>query len=376
MEILLRQFAPLEKIIGADHPLYYRCKVHRVTSRDRKGNIHIGNYRTGSHYVVDIDECRIEDQTAQRIIRTVGMLIRSFHLPVYDEDRESGLLRHIMIRKGFATGEIMVILVMTAPSFPGKNNFVKALTAAHPEITTVVLNLNKKHTTMVLGEENIILYGPGFIRDRLCGLTFQLSPNAFFQINPEQTEVLYRIAISFAGLSGRETVIDTYCGTGTIGLAAASEAGHVIGIELNPSAIRDAQTNAKENKIKNVEFIRGDAGETMTRMAEAGKQADVVMMDPPRSGSTVQFMDACIRLAPKRIVYISCGPDSLKRDLLWLTGHGYRVQKIQPVDMFPYTDHVESIVLLSRKTCRPAKDYIKVGIDAEEYYDIKAVNKE
>lgn len=348
MESLLGDISSVEKIIAAVHPLHYRCKVHRVISRDRKGNFHSGNYRAGSHYVVDTQHCLIEDEKAQRIIETILKLIRSFRLQAYNEELETGLFRHVMIRKGYATGEIMVILVMTASIFPGKKNFVKALKEAHPEITTIVLNLNRKRTTMVLGEENQTLSGPGYIRDRLCGMTFRLSPNAFYQINPEQTEVLYRTAISYAGLTGKEYVIDAYCGTGTIGLTAASEAGHIIGIELNISSVRDARNNAKENGIRNAEFVQGDAGAIMMQMAKAGKRADVVLMDPPRSGSTEEFLRACVQLAPDRIVYVSCGPDSLKRDLLWLMGHGYRVQRIQPVDMFPYTEHVETVTLLTR----------------------------
>lgn len=345
---LLREFGPVDTIIAMEEPLCYRHKIHRVTAKDRKGIIHIGNYRAGSHYVIDIDHCRIEDQQSQHIIQSIKKMIGSFRITAYDEDREIGLLRHIMIRKGYATGEIMVILVVTSFSFPGKNNFVRALLAEHPEITTIVLNLNKKHTTMVLGDKNTVLFGPGYIHDRLCGLTFSLSPTAFYQVNPKQTEVLYRTAISYAELTGKEKVIDAYCGTGTIGLAAASSAGQVIGIELNPASIQDAVRNAKDNHIKNARFIHGDAGEQLIRMAEQGTKADVVLMDPPRSGSSEQFLKACVILGPKRIVYISCGPESLRRDLVWLTAHGYKCERITPVDLFPYTDHVETVVRLAR----------------------------
>ena len=243
----------------------------------------------------------------------------------------------------------MVVLVLSSPILPSKNNFVKALRKEHPEITTVVLNINDKKTSMVLGERDIVLYGKGYIEDTLCGCTFRISPQSFYQVNPMQTERLYQIAMEYAELTGKERVIDAYCGIGTIGMVASKKAREVIGVELNRNAVKDARINAKLNQIKNITFYEGDAGKFMVSMAEEGEKADVVFMDPPRSGSDEAFLSSVIKLAPKRIVYVSCGPDTLARDLKYLTGHGYKVKKMQPVDMFGYTVHVETICKLCRK---------------------------
>ena len=299
--------------------------------------------------MVPVEECLIEDKISQEIIRTIRDMLKSFKIKTYDEDTGYGLLRHVLVRRGFSTGEIMVVLVAASPIFPSKNNFVKALRKKYPQITTVVLNVNDKKTSMVLGERDIVLYGKGFIRDNLCGCSFRISPQSFYQVNPVQTEILYKTAIEYAGLGRKETVIDAYCGIGTIGLVAAGKAKNVIGVELNPDAVHDAKINARENKITNTRFYQGDAGEFMEKMAEEGERADVVFMDPPRTGSDKKFMSSVIKLAPSRIVYISCGPESLARDLEYFTEHGYTVRKIQPVDMFSFTDHCENVVLLRRK---------------------------
>lgn len=340
---LLESFGKPLPIIGMENPKYYRNKVHHAFARDRKGNIISGCYEEKSHRVVDIKECMLEDLKSQEIIQTIKSMLKSFKVLVYDEDSGYGLLRHVLVRRGFHSGEIMVVLVTASPIFPSKNNFVKALRQKHPEITTVVLNVNDKQTSMVLGERNITLYGPGFIKDTLCGCTFRISPSSFYQINPVQTEKLYNTAIEYAGLTGKETVIDAYCGIGTIGLVAAKKAKHVIGVELNAEAVRDARINCKENKASNAEFYQGDAGEFMTQMAAEGKHAEVVFMDPPRSGSTEQFMDAVAKLSPDRVIYISCNLETQARDLKYFKKKGYVVEKIQPVDMFPATNHCECI---------------------------------
>ena len=348
-EGLLKKFGKVEPIIGMEDPYYYRNKVHAAFGRDRKGNIISGIYEERSHHIVSVDDCMIEDKKSQEIIRTIRGMLKSFKIKTYDEDTGYGLLRHVLVRRGFSTGEIMVVLVTVSPIFPSKNNFVKALRKKYPQITTVVLNVNDKKTSMVLGERDIVLYGKGFIRDNLCGCSFRISPQSFYQVNPVQTEILYKTAIEYAGLGRKETVIDAYCGIGTIGLVAAGKAKNVIGVELNPDAVHDAKINARENKITNTRFYQGDAGEFMEKMAEEGERADVVFMDPPRTGSDKKFMSSVIKLAPSRIVYISCGPESLARDLEYFTEHGYTVRKIQPVDMFSFTDHCENVVLLRRK---------------------------
>lgn len=347
-EALLKKFGKVEPILGMKNPYYYRNKVHAVFDRDKKGNIISGTYQANTHRVVSVEHCLIEDQKCQEIIRTIRSMLKSFKIKTYDEDTGYGLLRHVLVRRGFATGEIMVILVLGSPILPSKNNFVKVLRQAHPEITTVVLNVNDKRTSMILGDWEKPLYGPGFIKDRLCGCTFRISPKSFFQVNPAQTERLYQTAMDYAGLTGGERVIDAYCGTGTIGLVAAKNAREVIGVELNPDAVRDARLNARENNAKNIRFVKADAGDFMAAMAGEGEKADVVFMDPPRSGSNEKFLSSLVQLSPEKVVYISCGPETLARDLEYLVKHGYEVKKIQPVDMFAFCDHVETVVLMSK----------------------------
>lgn len=347
---LLGRFGTVSPIIGMEKPYFYRNKVHHVFALNSKKKPVSGIYASASHRVITPDICLIEDRISQDIIRTATSLIPSFRLQVYDEDARTGLLRHIMVRRGFSTGEIMVVLVCASRIFPSSKNFVKALVERHPEITTVILNVNEGHTSMVLGKSNITLYGPGFIKDRLCGLTFRLSPDSFYQINPVQTEILYKTAVSFASLTGSETIIDAYCGIGTIGLSAAHAAGRLIGAELNADAVRDAVLNARENKIKNARFVCGDAGDFMDKMVLAGEKADVIFMDPPRSGSTEKFIFSAAKMKPSRIVYVSCNPETLARDLALFIRRGYRTGRIQPVDMFPGTgvEHIETVVELIR----------------------------
>ena len=354
-EGLLKKFGKVEPIIGMEDPYYYRNKVHAAFGRDRKGNIISGIYEERSHHIVSVDDCMIEDKKSQEIIRTIRGMLKSFKIKTYDEDTGYGLLRHVLVRRGFSTGEIMVVLVTVSPIFPSKNNFVKALRKEHPEITTVVLNVNDRQTSMVLGERNIVLYGPGFIKDRLMGLTFRISPSSFYQVNPVQTEVLYGKAMEFAGMTGKERVVDAYCGTGTIGIIASRNARDVIGVELNRDAIRDARMNASENKIRNVRFVPGDAGWFMEGMAAEGEKVDVVLMDPPRAGSDRKFLHSLLTLSPDKIVYVSCNPETLARDLAYLTKRDYQVKKIQPVDMFPVTDSIETVVLLGNRRNRPQR---------------------
>lgn len=347
-EHLLGKFCKVSPIIGMEQPFYYRNKVHSVFDRDRRGNIIAGTYEANSHRVIAVEHCLIEDRKCQEIIHSIQQMLKSFKIKTYDEDTGYGLLRHVLVRRGFQTGEIMVILVLASPILPSKNNFVKALKRAHPDISSIILNVNDKKTSMVLGEWEKPIYGKGYIRDRLCGCTFRISPKSFYQVNPVQTEVLYETAVKFAGLTGKETVIDAYCGIGTIGSAAAKYAKQVIGVELNKDAVRDARINAKENQLTNIEFRQGDAGKFMAAMAEKGQKADVVFMDPPRAGSDKTFLASVGKLAPERVVYISCEPTTLERDLKYLVKQGYEVKKIQPVDMFPMTEKIETVCLLAK----------------------------
>ena len=346
---LLKDYGKPEPILGMEDPYYYRNKVHATYKHMRNGDIAVGRYEESSHRLVPIESCQIEDQKADEVIQTIRKLAKSFKIKIFNEDSGYGLLRHVLIRTGRKTGEMLVVLVVASPVFPSKNNFVKALRKVHPEITTVVLNVNNKQTSMVLGEKEKPIYGPGFIKDKLCGCTFRISPKSFYQVNPVQTEVLYNTAMDYAELTGKETVIDAYCGTGTIGLIAAKNAKKVIGVELNKDAVKDARINAKENGITNAEIYAGDAGRFMVDMASKNQKADVVFMDPPRAGSDEKFLSSVIKLGPKRVVYVSCNPETLARDLKYLTRHGYQAVKIQPVDNFPFCDHIETVVKLVRK---------------------------
>lgn len=346
---LMQPFCKTAEITGMQDPYHYRNKVHAVFARKKDGTIISGVYEEGTHRVVPVEACQIEDEKADAIINDIRGLLKSFKIKTYNEDTGYGLLRHVLIRCGFTTGEIMVVLVLGSPVMPSKNNFVKALRKLHPEITTVVLNVNDKRTSMVLGDRETTIYGKGYIEDVLCGLTFRISSKSFYQINPVQTEKLYGKAMELAGLTGKERVIDAYCGIGTIGMVAAKSAKEVIGVELNPDAVRDAIKNAKRNQMKNIRFYQDDAGRFMEKMAAKGEKADVVFMDPPRSGSTEQFMKSAVTLAPQKIVYISCDPQTQARDLKYLTKHGYKAMGAYPYDMFPFTKHAENIVLLVKQ---------------------------
>lgn len=339
-----------EAIIGMENPWHYRNKIHASFARKRDGSIVSGIYEEGTHRLVPVEDCLIQDERANRIVRDLCGLFESFKIKVYNEDTGYGLVRHVLIRTGHVSGEVMVVLVCVSPVFPSKQNFVNALRKLHPEVTTVVLNVNDRRTSMVLGKRDIVLYGKGYIEDQLCGCTFAVSPQSFYQVNPVQTEILYRKAIEFADLHGTEKVLDAYCGTGTIGLIAAEYAGEVTGVELNPEAVRNAVSNAKRNQRKNIRFVQGDAGEYMQKMAAQRETMDVVLMDPPRAGSDEAFLSSLVTLAPEKVVYISCNPVTLARDLKYLGKRGYRVNRAVPVDMFPWTaeEHVETVVLLSR----------------------------
>lgn len=346
---LLEPFCKLDGIIGMEEPFYYRNKVHAVFDRDKKGNVISGIYEKNSHRVVSVEHCYIEDRKSGEIIQTIRSLCKSFKIKTYDEDTGYGLLRHVLVRSGYHTGEYMVVLVLGSPIMPSKNNFVKALREKHPEITTVVVNVNDKKTSMILGEKEQVIYGKGYIEDILCQKTFRISPKSFYQVNPMQTEKLYGKAIEYAGLTGTETVVDAYCGTGTIGIIMADHAKEVIGVELNADAVKDARINAKRNQCKNISFYEKDAGEFLVQMAEQNAKADVVVMDPPRAGSDEAFMSSVVKMQPKRVVYVSCNPLTLVRDLKYFTKHGYRVKKAHAVDMFAQTsEHTELVTLLEK----------------------------
>lgn len=355
----------INDVAGMYYPYHYRNKVHAVFGRI-KDEVVTGIYEEGTHTVVPVSDCLIEDAQASAVIKTVTELVKSFKLWVYNEDTGRGLMRHVLVRKGASTKQMMVVLVTASAEFPHRNNFIAELRKRHPEITTIVQNINDKLTTMVLGDREKILYGPGYIEDVLLGLRFRISPSSFYQVNPSQTQVLYKKAIQAAALTGKEHVIDAYCGIGTIGMCMSAKAGRVTGIELNKEAVKDAKSNAKRNNLKNIHFVAADATEYMTRMAQNKEQADVIVLDPPRSGSTEAFVRAAASLRPSTIVYVSCCPETLGRDLAWFAKAGYIAKEAWPVDMFGFTEHVETCVLLSRKNGVNKSTRIEIEIDLNE----------
>lgn len=349
VEELLGKYHSVNDILTMKEPYNYRNKIHSTLAWDAKRNIISGIYEENTHNVISIEQCIIQDSQADSIMKSIRELMSSFRLEPYDEDTGRGFMRHVLIKTGFASGQVMVVLVTASQVFPGKNNFVKVLLGKHPEITTIVMNINNRKSSMVLGDKETVLYGKGYIEDTLCGCIFQISPKSFYQINPAQTEILYTRAIEMAGLKGKEKVLDAYCGIGTISLVASSRAGSVIGVELNKDAVKDAVRNAKLNNIKNVYFYNEDAGVFMAGLAKDKKSMDVVFMDPPRSGSDEAFLSSLVQLSPKKVVYISCNPVTQARDIEYLVNYGYRVKEIQPVDMFPQTAHVECVALVVKE---------------------------
>ena len=348
MQEYIGKGAKFYQIIGMEQPWNYRNKSHTAFAMNGRQQIVSGIYEENSHRVVPTEHCLIQSERADRIIRSIRQIMKECKLLPYDEDSETGLLRHVLIREGFTSGEVMVVLVTASMIFPARSRFVSLLREKHPEITTIVMNCNPKKTSMVLGEQERILYGKGWIEDSLCQKTFAISPKSFYQVNPVQTQALYQRALQMAALTGKERVLDAYCGIGTIGIAASPEAKEVIGVELNPDAVRDAVTNAKVNGVKNIRFYCNDAGKFMVQMASQGGKADVVFMDPPRSGSTEEFINAVATLKPVRVVYVSCGPDTLARDLAVFKRKGYEAKEAWGVDMFPFTGHTECVVKLER----------------------------
>ncbi len=359
---LLGRYGHVKEIIGMQQPYHYRNKSQTAFGF-KNGKVTAGIYQSASQKIVEVDGCLLEDEITAAIVKTIKELCAKFRIKAYDAKTGRGLLRHLLVRKGFATGQVMVALVTAAGDFPCAKQFAEELVRRHPQITTVVRNVNPTRTALFLGEDSEVLYGDGYITDTLCGLQFRISARSFYQVNPVQTEVLYSLAGEYAALSGKERVIDAYCGTGTIGLTMAHRAAQVIGVEINADAVRGAKANAKLNGIGNATFHQGDAGEWMDEMAAQGETADVFITDPPRAGCSARFLRSLLSLAPTRIVYISCNPETLARDLFTLVKGGYKVKKMQPVDLFPHTNHVETVVCLSRKDVH---ERIKFDVNVEE----------
>lgn len=331
----------------------------------RKADIACGLYAAGTHKLIECNTCIVENEVGRRVVQAVREIMARYGVLPYNEDANAGFMRHVVVRVGVNSSEVLVVLVTNGREFAGAKNFCRELVKRVPEITTIVQNINTRQTNAILGQEERVLYGPGFILDTLCGLSFRISAHSFYQTNARQTEVLYQTAITLAlaveesakdavssiSSFGRTTkIIDAYCGTGTIGLVAAAAApgAQVIGVDNVESAIADARQNARHNGIENARFVCADASNFMREYATAGNVVDVVFMDPPRSGATEEFLAALVKLAPKRVVYISCNPQTQVRDCQTLVQAGYTLQTVQPVDMFPHTKHVETVALLTR----------------------------
>lgn len=348
VEELIGDFGPVEPMIRMKNPGRYRSKVTSIFGMDSHKKPVCGVYREKSHEIVPVKTCLIEDRRADGIVQTIFELLPSFKMKVYDERTGYGMIRAVQVRIGHATGQIMVTIVTNGPAFPSKKNFIDALLEREPSITTVVQNINDRPTTMVLGNREKVLYGKGYIEDVLCGRKFRLSSRSFYQVNPIQTEKLYNVAIDMAGLSGKETVFDAYCGIGTIGICAADRAAEVISVELNGDAVEDAKENVCLNGLSNVQVYADDAGRFMTEMAQKKQKVDVLFMDPPRAGASFDFLQSALILGPKKIVYVSCNPETLADNLSYLADGGYTMTKAVPVDMFPYTENIETVALLRK----------------------------
>ncbi len=344
---LLGRFHRVNQIIGMENPIHYRNKVQAAFG-ERGGKLISGVYQSSTHKIVPVDDCLIEDTVADSIIVTVRKLAQSFKMRAFNDTTMRGFLRHVLVKRGFLSGQVMVVLVTAGGDFPSQRSFINALLGRHPEITTIVRNINERHTSLVLGDKSQVLYGDGYIKEELCGKTFRISPKAFYQVNPVQTEVLYSKAIEFAELDGNQRVIDAYCGTGTIGIITSDKAKEVIGVELNADAVEDAKFNARKNNVQNIRFFCDDAGKFMSGIAKEGEEIDVVITDPPRAGCSREFLDSLVELSPEKVVYISCNPVTLARDLNYITRRGYKARRIQPVDMFPFTEHIECVVMLEK----------------------------
>ncbi len=412
-EVAANDGATFLPILGMDDPFFYRNKVispyapgKRIKGRShrdernakgkKRGQVRVGErreilcgmYARGTHRIIPTDECLLENQVAKRVVLAIRDLMPKHHIEPYDENTGKGFLRHAIVRVGHQSGEVLVTLVTNGEAFPGAKSFCRDLAKRCPEIITIVQNVNTRNTNVILGDgKERALYGPGFILDKLCGLSFRISSHSFYQVNATQTEELYRRAIELADLKGDERILDAYCGTGTIGLVAAralqektsceaqgetdranknkpgfDDSAHdvdasdpakqstiaagVIGVDKVAAAIVDARNNAKHNGIDNATFVAQDAGEFMNELAQREGSIDVLFMDPPRAGASEEFLEATVHLQPKRIVYISCNPKTQVRDVAALQRGGYSLKTIQPVDMFPHTDHIENIVVL------------------------------
>lgn len=351
---LMGKLCRVSPIIGMENPYHYRSKVQSAFKL--RGNAVVsGVYQSATGNIVPVDDCLLDDIIADKIICSIRKLAVSMKIPVYNERTGRGFLKHVMIRRGFATNEIMVVIVAADGDFPSKTNFIRELTKLYPDIKSIVLNVNTNPDKMLLSRNEKVIYGENCIEDIICGERFKISAGSFCQVNPVQTEKLYSRAIELADLDKKSIVLDAYCGIGTIGIIASRHAGHVYGVEINRAAVEDAKKNAALNNIDNVDFVCADAGKFLVEMKNRNVSCDAAFLDPARAGCDRRFLSSLIYLAPKKIVYISCNPETQARDVFFLIQNGYKLKKLCPVDMFPFTRHVENIALLVKDT-KPAQD--------------------
>ncbi len=337
----------VNETIGMDNPYEYRNKT-QVPFKEKKGKLKYGFYKEDSHDIIPFTHCLIQSNLADEILSCIKELMIKFKISAYDEDKRSGVIRHVLIRVGVHTNEAMVVLVTNEINFHNRKMLVKEILKNFPSVKTIVQNINVRDTNVILGEKEFILFGKGYIEDSLLDVKFKISSKSFYQVNPMQTEVLYSKAIELANLNKNHVVLDAYCGIGTIGLLASKHVKHVVGVEIVKQAIIDAKNNAHLNNINNAEFICDDASKFMVDLAKTNEKMDVVFLDPPRKGLDKPLIESLLKLKPETIVYISCNPSTLARDLASLK-EDYDIKKVQPVDMFPHTYHVETVVLLKRK---------------------------
>ncbi|MBQ2082533.1 MAG: 23S rRNA (uracil(1939)-C(5))-methyltransferase RlmD [Lachnospiraceae bacterium] len=349
--------------IGMDDPWRYRNKAQVPLGKDKDVKLIAGFYAEASHTVIPHDDCLIGCIENGPIVKCVTEFMKGYGISAYDEEKHTGLVRHILIRKGYHTGEIMVCLIINGNDLPAKEELVRRL-LAFEGMTSISLNINKEKGNVILGEKIENLYGPGYITDMIGPLSFRINPLAFFQVNPIQTEKLYKKALEFADLKGNETVWDIYCGIGTISLFLAQKAGSVRGIEIIPEAVENAKENALLNGFTNTNFYTGTAEELLPRIYEKEqKGADVIVVDPPRKGCGQSLLETIVKMQPSRVVYVSCDSATLARDLKWLAEHGYETVKVQPVDMFPHTAHVETVCLLSKGDVKSKKIRVEFSLE-------------
>ena len=338
----------LEPIIGMEEPFHYRNKAQFPVGRNKEGEVQIGFYAGGTHSIIDTKKCHIQAKENDLIVSIVREFIEEYKISTYDEEKHEGLVRHILTRVGFVTGEIMVCLIINGKSLPYSEVLVERLKGIQG-MTSISLNVNKNKTNVILGDKIIALYGNPYITDYIGDVKYQISPLSFYQVNPIQTKVLYELALEYCELKGEETVFDLYCGIGTISLFLAQKAKQVIGVEIVKEAIEDAKQNAKINGISNAEFYVGAAEEVIPTMyKEKGIKADVIVVDPPRKGCDETLLETIVAMAPKRLVYVSCDPATLARDLKYLVANGFQIEKVQAVDQFSHSVHVECVVKMSR----------------------------